>query len=166
MAKFGIALEWGSRGLEFESRHSDHMSRSSFHCFCSYFLCGEIRTVKCSCPVDNCLMWARPHQHLCVPNLDTRTKSRNSFHCFCFFLFNEEIPTTIKRCFCRSPLLFPPIPLGFDTINPIKYAQADNTPWLRHCQSAVPILPWDGALLFIPPVSAAFVHSGVLHPND
>ena len=23
MAKFGIALEWGSRGLEFESRHSD-----------------------------------------------------------------------------------------------------------------------------------------------
>ena len=24
MAKFGIALEWGSRGLEFESRHSDH----------------------------------------------------------------------------------------------------------------------------------------------
>ena len=24
VAKFGIALEWGSRGLEFESRHSDH----------------------------------------------------------------------------------------------------------------------------------------------
>ena len=24
MAKFGIALEWGSRGPEFESRHSDH----------------------------------------------------------------------------------------------------------------------------------------------
>jgi hypothetical protein len=23
VAKFGIALEWGSRGLEFESRHSD-----------------------------------------------------------------------------------------------------------------------------------------------
>ena len=23
MAKFGIALEWGSRGLEFESQHSD-----------------------------------------------------------------------------------------------------------------------------------------------
>lgn len=26
MAKFGIALEWGSRGLEFESRHSDQKS--------------------------------------------------------------------------------------------------------------------------------------------
>ena len=26
VAKFGIALEWGSRGLEFESRHSDHKS--------------------------------------------------------------------------------------------------------------------------------------------
>ena len=25
MAKFGIALEWGSRGLEFESRHSDQV---------------------------------------------------------------------------------------------------------------------------------------------
>ena len=23
VAKFGIALEWGSRGLEFESQHSD-----------------------------------------------------------------------------------------------------------------------------------------------
>ena len=25
VAKFGIALEWGSRGLEFESRHSDQI---------------------------------------------------------------------------------------------------------------------------------------------
>ena len=28
VAKFGIALEWGSRGLEFESRHSDHIECS------------------------------------------------------------------------------------------------------------------------------------------
>ena len=27
VAKFGIALEWGSRGLEFESRHSDQKFR-------------------------------------------------------------------------------------------------------------------------------------------
>ena len=27
VAKFGIALEWGSRGLEFESRHSDQKYR-------------------------------------------------------------------------------------------------------------------------------------------
>ena len=27
VAKFGIALEWGSRGLEFESRHSDQEIR-------------------------------------------------------------------------------------------------------------------------------------------
>ena len=26
VAKFGIALEWGSRGLELESRHSDQKS--------------------------------------------------------------------------------------------------------------------------------------------
>lgn len=30
VAKFGIALEWGSRGLEFESRHSDHMNEARF----------------------------------------------------------------------------------------------------------------------------------------
>ena len=28
VAKFGIALEWGSRGLEFESRHSDQDQNS------------------------------------------------------------------------------------------------------------------------------------------
>ncbi len=27
VAKFGIALEWGSRGLEFESRHSDQIKQ-------------------------------------------------------------------------------------------------------------------------------------------
>ena len=30
VAKFGIALEWGSRGLEFESRHSDHVNEARF----------------------------------------------------------------------------------------------------------------------------------------
>ena len=40
VAKFGIALEWGSRGLEFESRHSDHrkaLNSKEFGAF-SYFL--------------------------------------------------------------------------------------------------------------------------------
>ena len=30
VAKFGIALEWGSRGLEFESRHSDQKTVEFF----------------------------------------------------------------------------------------------------------------------------------------
>ncbi len=30
VAKFGIALEWGSRGLEFESRHSDQKAETVF----------------------------------------------------------------------------------------------------------------------------------------
>ena len=30
VAKFGIALEWGSRGLEFESRHSDQEKPADF----------------------------------------------------------------------------------------------------------------------------------------
>ncbi len=35
VAKFGIALEWGSRGLEFESQHSDQnaVNESSQHFF-------------------------------------------------------------------------------------------------------------------------------------
>ena len=38
VAKFGIALEWGSRGLEFESRHSDHENRKSFCSFGFHYL--------------------------------------------------------------------------------------------------------------------------------
>ena len=37
VAKFGIALEWGSRGLEFESRHSDHENRKSICSFGFHF---------------------------------------------------------------------------------------------------------------------------------
>ena len=37
VAKFGIALEWGSRGLEFESRHSDQKSRTVFAVLDFYF---------------------------------------------------------------------------------------------------------------------------------
>ena len=43
VAKFGIALEWGSRGLEFESRHSDQIStivliRKYLKLSCFFFL--------------------------------------------------------------------------------------------------------------------------------
>ena len=40
VAKFGIALEWGSRGLEFESRHSDQKIQNSIHCS-GFFLSDE-----------------------------------------------------------------------------------------------------------------------------
>ena len=36
VAKFGIALEWGSRGLEFESRHSDQKSSWSISSGCFF----------------------------------------------------------------------------------------------------------------------------------
>ena len=36
VAKFGIALEWGSRGPEFESQHSDQLEQTL--CVCSNFL--------------------------------------------------------------------------------------------------------------------------------
>ncbi len=41
MAKFGIALEWGSRGPEFESQHSDHEKRLKFKDFKRFFFCPE-----------------------------------------------------------------------------------------------------------------------------
>ena len=37
VAKFGIALEWGSRGLEFESRHSDHVGAGLYACSDLFF---------------------------------------------------------------------------------------------------------------------------------
>ena len=59
VAKFGIALEWGSRGLEFESRHSDQKKRQVSTCrfFSEINPCGicemhfvreiRLRRVKC-----------------------------------------------------------------------------------------------------------------------
>ena len=85
VAKFGIALEWGSRGLEFESRHSDQKSRNSIHCFCFFLFCREIRTIKCKCPVGTCLPPARWRQHFDFPNLDTRP----SFRCSPISLLDE-----------------------------------------------------------------------------
>ena len=43
VAKFGIALEWGSRGLEFESRHSDQNREFRQEIPCFFFL-GTLRT--------------------------------------------------------------------------------------------------------------------------
>ena len=44
VAKFGIALEWGSRGLEFESRHSDQ-ERTANAVLSLFLLNFEIRTI-------------------------------------------------------------------------------------------------------------------------
>ena len=38
VAKFGIALEWGSRGLEFESRHSDQEQELAYAGSCFFFV--------------------------------------------------------------------------------------------------------------------------------
>ena len=44
VAKFGIALEWGSRGLEFESRHSDQRPKEH----CSFGLFSILGIQMCS----------------------------------------------------------------------------------------------------------------------
>ena len=41
MAKLGIALEWGSRGPEFESQHSDHEKRLKFKDVRRFFRCDS-----------------------------------------------------------------------------------------------------------------------------
>ncbi len=54
VAKFGIALEWGSRGLEFESQHSDQKVpkpfwlRNFFFCLTKQlqFLCRGRRPLR------------------------------------------------------------------------------------------------------------------------
>ena len=63
VAKFGIALEWGSRGLEFESRHSDQKCRNGLCHPCIFSFEEEIRTFKCNSPVDCCLPPAGWRQH-------------------------------------------------------------------------------------------------------
>ena len=57
-----------------------------FHCFC-FFLCGEIRKIKCNYPVDSCLPPAGRRQHLNVPNLDTQTKKQKEHLLFLLFSF-------------------------------------------------------------------------------
>ena len=46
VAKFGIALEWGSRGLEFESRHSDQKIQNSICCSGFFYLWRDSK-IKC-----------------------------------------------------------------------------------------------------------------------
>ena len=41
VAKLGIALEWGSRGPEFESQHSDHEKRLKFKDFRRFSFCFD-----------------------------------------------------------------------------------------------------------------------------
>ena len=50
VAKFGIALEWGSRGLEFESRHSDQKAERANALSAFFFSAGEIQKTNCKSP--------------------------------------------------------------------------------------------------------------------
>ena len=54
VAKFGIALEWGSRGRWFESSHSDQIMGSSFGNFPLFLFCADSNPSKCDMPVAYC----------------------------------------------------------------------------------------------------------------
>ena len=63
VAKFGIALEWGSRGLEFESRHSDQKTRTDF---CSGFFFFNIENSLDRDDPGSCLLVTKNLAHLGV----------------------------------------------------------------------------------------------------
>ena len=44
VAKFGIALEWGSRGRWFESSHSDQVNRSNI-CYFGFFVVDGLEPI-------------------------------------------------------------------------------------------------------------------------
>ena len=84
VAKFGIALEWGSRGLEFESRHSDQKIQNSFSC--SGFFLFQWRDSNHQMQVSGGHLLAvgldGGNSLICLPsgkanvtNLDTRTQN-------------------------------------------------------------------------------------------
>ena len=59
VAKFGIALEWGSRGRWFESSHSDQTQESVAPAFFCFVKSSRFEPIKCRSPVDFCQTPAR-----------------------------------------------------------------------------------------------------------
>ena len=94
VAKFGIALEWGSRGLEFESRHSDHENRKS-NCSFGFHFSNErfeqfnatVRwTVACRRLDGGNTLIQIPRGNQNAAKLDTRTKTVSFLGNWPFFL--------------------------------------------------------------------------------
>ena len=89
LAKFGIALEWGSRGRWFESSNSDQGHRIILHGSVSFFIC-TIRTS--SLLYFNC-RWGEhaKHRFPTGSNPVTRTKRpKQSSRCFGLLLFADR----------------------------------------------------------------------------
>ena len=97
-------------------------NQNNFCCSGFFFSCGEIRTIKCECPVDIRSFPAGRKRHLSIPNLDTR------------FVF-------LSASF--FPLVFPNTRQPFSA----KLSAGSKHSRMRHCQSADPVLPRDGAFL-------------------
>ena len=93
VAKFGIALEWGSRGLEFESRHSDQKMGNYLRSFPFFILRKRFEWFH------ETLQWSvsrwvgaqrhfdLPQRSKCIESRHSDQKIRNSIHCSGFFLY-------------------------------------------------------------------------------
>ena len=67
----------------------------------AFFFCGEIRTIKCECPVDIRLLPAGRQQLLNLSNLDTRPPNSGTPLLFWIFSFLRDEIRTIK---CECPV--------------------------------------------------------------
>ena len=112
VAKFGIALEWGSRGPEFESRHSDHENRKSICSFGFRFFMGDSNNAM-QLSGGQLLADGLTTASILIPegnqnaeNLGTQTKN-SGFYLKCgrnrnFFIFRNLEQFYKKFCYYQS----------------------------------------------------------------
>ena len=101
VAKFGIALEWGSRGRWFESSHSDQ-GEENISVFLS-FLFSEQRTsgLLGGKAAFNCRLWADARSAadplVRIQSLGPRRGKRFCFPLFSFFGAENKISRLMKK---------------------------------------------------------------------
>ena len=106
VAKFGIALEWGSRGLEFESRHSDQKIQNNFRCsgfFLFLWRDSKHLTVTVQWTVTRFRLDGNDTLVFRISTLVPQSLER--FRCSGFFFFCEEIRTI--KCKCPVDICLP-----------------------------------------------------------
>ena len=107
VAKFGIALEWGSRGRWFESSHSDQTQESVAPAFSCFVKSSRFEPIKCRSPVDFCQTPARRcllHSVLESSHSDqTQESVAPAFFCFVKSSRFEPIKCRSPVDFCQTP---------------------------------------------------------------
>ena len=101
--------------------------QKQFSLFLLFSFCGEVRIISCDCPVGS-------HSRRLDGAKQSFPESRHSN------LFYANLYMQVWNYISLLQNSF-----QFDTILLLNYMQADYIPHMRHCQSAAPALPRDGA---------------------